>query len=257
MYNFLDKNVLFTGGNGRLGKACRIVFPDAQYPRRSQLDVRDGTSIERYLTEHEVDTVVHLAAIAGIPQCENDNILAYDVNVRGTQRMADTASRHGVKHFVFLSTACVFPGTNDLSTMPDEDTTPYPKHFYGITKLAAEEVVRSHLTAGMLTTIVRTNFTTMPWEYPRAFTDRFGTYLFAQGVAKGIKDILLERPRHPVIHVCGERPLSMFEYAKLGGSTVEPMTLNDYVGPPLTVNMCMTTKHWRKYRIEDSKPNDE
>jgi nucleoside-diphosphate-sugar epimerase len=57
--------------------------------------------------------------------------------------------------------------------MYDEDSIPAPKHYYGITKLVAEEIVKSYNDDNFQTIIVRTNFTTMPWEYPKAFTDRF------------------------------------------------------------------------------------
>jgi hypothetical protein len=96
----------------------------------------------------------------------------------------------------------------------------------------------------------------MPWEYPKAFTDRYGTYLFAQGVAKGIRDILESETEERIIHLCGDRKISMYEYAVAGGSKVEPMTLADYKGPPLTKNMSLGTKVWRKYGLEDSNYSD-
>jgi dTDP-4-dehydrorhamnose reductase len=57
--------------------------------------------------------------------------------------------------------------------MYDEDSIPNPKHFYGLTKLIAEEIVKTYNSSKLQTYIVRTNFTTMPWEYEKAFTDRF------------------------------------------------------------------------------------
>lgn len=64
--------------------------------------------------------------------------------------------------------------------MYDEDSLPNPKHYYGLTKLLAEEIVKSYNAEHFKTIVTRTNFTTMPWEYPKAFTDRYGTYLFAE-----------------------------------------------------------------------------
>lgn len=45
----------------------------------------------------------------------------------------------------------------------------------------------------------------------------------------------------------------MYEYAKAGGSDVEPMDLSQYHGPALTKNMSLSTKVWKKYRLEDSE----
>lgn len=161
-----------------------------------------------------------------------------------------------MKHFIYVSTACVFPGTNS-DTMEDEDGIPYPKHFYGLTKLLAEEIVKSFNSDKIKTTVVRTNFTSMPWKYPKAFTDRYGTYLFAQGVAKGLKDVAIFKPNNSIIHICGNKKISMYEYAKLGGSNVSPINLSEYNGPPLTKNMCLTSKYWKLYNLEDSDYNEE
>ena len=169
----------------------------------------------------------------------------------GTKRLLAHSKEKKVKHFVYLSSACVFPGDNP-NAMENEDSIPYPKNFYGITKLLAEEIAKCYNSPQMNVTVVRTNFTSMPWEYPSAFTDRVGTYLFATGVAKGLKEILVKRPSHPIIHVCGNRKMSMYEYAIAGKSKVGKMTMNDYKGPSLTINMSLTSKYWKLYKLEDS-----
>lgn len=62
-------------------------------------------------------------------------------------------------------------------------------------------------------------------------------------------DVLADNHGHQVIHVCGDRELSMYEYAILGGSKVEPITLGEYNGPPLTRRMSLTTKYWKHYSV--------
>ncbi len=245
-----EKKIVITGGNGILGSACKKIMPNALFPTRNELDVKDSDSIEKYFSQHVVETVIHLAALTGIPACEQNREEAYDINVRGTRRIIETSKKYGVKHFIYLSTACVFPGT-DEDLMYDEDMIPYPKNFYALTKLMAEEITKSYNSESFLATVTRTNFSSMPWPYPKAFTDRFGTYLFAEGVANGLKDVALKRPKMPIIHICGNKKLSMYDYAVLGGSKVEPMTLNDYKGAPLTKNMCLTSKYWKVYDILD------
>ena len=250
-----EENILFTGGSGRLGKACKKILPNAQYPNSSELNILNIESIDNYFSRHNINVVIHLAAMASIPLCEEKKKEAYEMNVKGTIRILEASKKSKVKHFVYLNTACIFPGTND-ETMEDEDGIPYPKHYYGLTKYIAEEIAKTYNNNEMLVTIARTNFTSMPWEYPKAFTDRFGTYLFAQGVAKGLKDIVKEKPEHPIIHICGDRKISMYDYATAGGSKVEPMTLEDYKGTPLTKNMSITSKYWKLYKLEDSDFND-
>lgn len=247
---------LLTGGTGRLGKACRKFFPRAQLTGRGQLDVTRPESVAAFFANHEISTVVHMASMASVAGCEADPKAAYDINVLGARRVIEAAKAHGVRRFFYLSTACVFPGT-DPQALEDEDSLPYPKHYYGLTKYAAEEICRSYHSPEMAVTVLRTNFTSMPWAFPKAFEDRFGTYLFAQGVAKGLKDVLMENRWFPTLHICGDRSISMLEYARLGGSQVAPMSMKEYRGVPLTVNMALTSKVWRRYRLEDSNFNDD
>jgi len=44
--------------------------------------------------------------------------------------------------------------------------------------------------------------------------------------------------------------MSMYELSKLAGSeNVGKMTLDEYEGPPLTIDMSLSTKRWKKYKI--------
>jgi hypothetical protein len=47
----------------------------------------------------------------------------------------------------------------------------------------------------------------------------------------------------------GDKKISMFELAKITTSEIEPMTINDYSGPRLTMDMSLDTKRWKKYKI--------
>ena len=45
--------------------------------------------------------------------------------------------------------------------------------------------------------------------------------------------------------------MSMYELALLAGSkSVGKMTLSEYEGPPLTIDMSLSTKIWKKYKIK-------
>lgn len=251
-----QEKILVTGGTWRLGKAFKKIFPHAIYPSRKDMDITDSKSIEDFLAKTKPEIVIHLAALATIPGCENDKELAWKTNVLWVRTMVEISKNRGtVKKFLYLQSACIFSWEDDF--MYDEDSIPNPKHYYGFTKAIAEEIVKSYNSESFQTIIARTNFTTMPWEYPKAFTDRYGTYLFAQWVVKWIKEIVESDTRLPVIHICGEREISMYDYAIMGGSKkVEPMTLVDYKWPPLTRRMSLTTKYWKSYKIQDSDFND-
>lgn len=239
-------SILITGGTGKLGKELAGVFPSALTPDRNELDITDRKSVFDYVKSKRPDTIIHTAAFTDVARSESEPEIAWKTNVTGTENLVDAcvAHAHGAR-FVYISTACVFDGVKGMFT---ESDLPHPKNFYSLTKLLGEFVVKkmpAHI-------IVRTNFVAKePWPYQRAFTDRYGTYLFAEDVARGIKDIVDEKLTG-IVHVTGDRKMSMFELAKMTTPDVKPMTLNDYTGPALTVDMSLDTERWRKYKI--SKP---
>ena len=69
-------------------------------------------------------------------------------------------------------------------------------------------------------------------------------------MARGISDVCRKKAKG-IIHIVGSRRMSMHELALLAGSrNVGKMTLAEYHGAPLTVDMSLSTKRWKKYRIE-------
>mgnify|MGYP006447264093 FL=1 len=56
-----------------------------------------------------------------------------------------------------------------------------------------------------------------------------------------------------IIHIVGDKKISMFELAKFTTPNIQPMTMNDYSGPPLTKDMSLDTKRWKKYSISENE----
>lgn len=251
----LDQSkILITWWTGRLGKACKKIFPNAIYPTRNDMDINNSEMIKDFIKKINPEIIIHLAALASIPKCEENKNLAWNTNVVATRNIVEIAKELWVKKFIYLQSACIFSWEDNF--MYDEDSIPSPKHYYGMTKLIAEEIIKSYNDENFQTIIARTNFTTMPWEYQKAFTDRFWTYLFAQWVVKWIKEIIETETKLPIIHICWDKEISMYEYATLWWSNVEPLTMDEYSWIWLTRKMSLTTKYWHTYKIEDSDFND-
>ena len=234
---------LVTGGSGSLGSELQKIFPDCLSPSSKDLDITNKESIENYLKNHDIDIIIHTAAITSVRLCEENKTLAWNTNVKGTKNLVDCVLKLNSKiKFVYVSTACVFDGN---SGMYDEDDIPYPENFYALTKLLGESEI-SKLSNSV---IIRTNFVSKkPWPYPAAFTDRFGTYLFASNVAIGIKEIL-ESDLSGFVHIVGNKKISMYELAKITTPNVLPMKINEYNGPSLTMDMSLDSKRWKKYSL--------
>ena len=235
--------IFITGGTARLGKELVRIFPDSLHPSHNELDITNKKAVFNFIKNNKPDIIVHCAALTGIRQCEQDKKAAWQTNVEGTENLVKACEKYQDGcYFVYISTACVFYG--DVGNYVETDT-PYPKNFYALTKLLGEFVVKklpNHL-------IVRTNFVAKEkWRFPRAFVDRFGTYLFAEDVAQGIKDVIQAKLKC-VVHICGDKKMSMFELARLTTPGVHPMTLKEYDGPKLTIDMTLDTVRWKKYKI--------
>lgn len=238
--------VLITGGNGALGRSLKDAFKNAFCPTHAEMDVTDASSVNRAILKYKPDTIIHAAALVGIRECEENKQKAWLTNVEGTQNIVNALKKlNNDCYLIYISTACVFAGEN--KKFYTEEDTPAPKNYYSLTKLCGEIVARQYGN----TCIIRTNFVPKKqWRYPKAFIDRFGTYLFADNVAKGIFDVYKKKDRG-IIHIVGDRKMSMYELALLAGSkNVGKMTLAEYEGPPLTINMSLSTKRWKKYKIK-------
>jgi len=238
--------ILITGGSGVLGKELIKIIPDAIAPSHHELDITNKYQVKQYIKNHKIDVIIHAAALTSVEKCDKEKQLAYQTNYIGTKNITEAIKNTNIL-FVLVSTACVFDGYKGNYT---EDDIPCPENYYGITKLLAEEEVkRLHSFI-----IIRTNFVSRSkWKYPKAFTDRFGTYLFADQVANGIKDILKENYNKGLLgifHITGDKKLSMFELAKMTTPEVLPMTLDDYKGARLTIDMTLDTKRCLPYNIK-------
>ena len=238
--------VLITGGSGALGKSLRKVFKDAYCPTHADMDIASSGSVNKAILSYKPDVLIHAAALVGIRECEENKEKVWQTNVEGTQNAVNALKKlNNDCYLIYMSTACVFAGENEKYYT--EDDVPSPKNYYSFTKLCGEIVTRQYGN----TCIIRTNFAPKEqWKYPKAFTDRFGTYLFADGVAKGISEVVKKKEKG-IIHIVGDKRISMYELASLAGSkNVGKMTLDEYKGPPVTVDMSLSTKIWKQYKIE-------
>ena len=236
--------VFITGAAGALGSELKKIYSDALTPTHKELDIGNREQVLDFFKNHpDIDVVIHAGALTGIRPCEENQPLAWNTNVEGTRNLVDAVLKSKQKiQFIYVSTACVFDGRHE---MYKESSIPYPENFYALTKLVGESEVRK-LPEFL---IARTNFVAKTrFPYPRAFTDRYGTYLFADGVAKGIQDVQKEKLTG-IVHIVGDKKMSIYELAKITTPEIQPMTIQDYSGPKLTMDMSLDSERWKKYKI--------
>lgn len=235
--------ILITGITGTLGSELKKIFPDSISPAHKDFDICNLNSVKEFFNTQKIDVIIHTAALTTVRGCEENKTQAMQVNVQGTKNLVEEfQNSNPLGKFVYISTACVFDGHSSMYT---ESSIPYPENFYSLTKLLGEHIV-TQLENSL---IIRTNFVgRKKWPYPKAFTDRFGTYLFADQVATGIQETL-DDGIQGTVHIVGNKKLSMFELAKLTTPDIQAMTIDDYSGPSLTIDMSLDTNRWKKYTL--------
>ncbi len=151
--------VLVTGGAGFLGSHVvealteaghdSVVLDDMSTGRRERLgawvpiieaDVRDFGRLEGHLAECRPDAVVHLAGRHfGVRDSDVDES-TFEVNVAGSHSVAMAATRAGISHVVFASSAAVYGELR--GNCADETHPTSPRTPNGQAKLAVEELLR-------------------------------------------------------------------------------------------------------------------
>lgn len=151
-------NVLVTGGCGYLGTAVvsellneghQVRILDNMTYGRTELvkdtivaDITDSGSLSKAL--EGVDAVIHLAAIVGEGPCNLNKELTVKVNYMATRNLATMCEERGIK-LLFASTASVY-GIKHTKDPLSEQSELYPLSVYAVTKLAAEDSIRTCCT---------------------------------------------------------------------------------------------------------------
>lgn len=200
------KGVLFTGGNGLLGKEVRNLLPEALYPGRSEFDIRDYCQMSAYLKGREITKIVHAAAFTSPPKINENPGLALESNVIGTANIVKLCMENNLKLY-YISTDYVFKG--DKGNYKEED--PFiPQNKYAWSKLGGECAAQLYDNS----LIIRTSFSENEFPYEKAFVDQWTTRLPVSEFARKLVELLQkEEGETGTVHMGGPRR-TVFEYAK-------------------------------------------
>lgn len=136
------------GLDSRLFADCTFAGETMSLPSIDK-DVRDVTTADL----EGFDAVVHLAAVAGaLGSLEPE--LTYDINLKGSVRLAEQAKAAGVPRFIFSSSSSIFGAAGDLRLAETAASNPVTPH--GVAKMWAERDIGRLADDSFCPTFLRT-----------------------------------------------------------------------------------------------------
>lgn len=162
------KNVLVTGGAGYLGSMLVRLLLDSKYnviavdslafggesllgiwhhPNFEFIkgDITSLETISNILSECQIDSVVHLAAIVGDPACAKAPELAKKVNWDASMQLLELSIKNQVERFIFASTCSNYGKMQDSDGYVEETSKLAPVSLYAELKVKFENVLLKEL----------------------------------------------------------------------------------------------------------------
>lgn len=231
------KSIVLFGATGKLGKELVKLY-NFIIPSHKEVDIVDFDRVNCYLESIKPSIVVHLAALVGAKECEEDKEKAYKTNVIGTYNIAKACQKNNIK-LVYISTDTIFDGKKGDY---EEEDIPNPINYYSLTKLLGECFVK------MLSSyfIIRTSF--MPkdsFPYPKAFTDQYTCRMTADKLAKDII-LAVNNDIEGVIHIAGKKD-TLYNLVKKINPDIGKIT-RDETGLKLPRDLSLNIEKWKRIK---------
>lgn len=230
--------LLITGASGLYGsklaqlalaKNFEVYSSDVQaltvYGNYVKMDITDKALVDSTFQLIEPDVVVHAATLTDVDKCETNQPLAWKINVEGTKNIVDAARATG-SFLIYISTDYVFSGEKGNYKEID---IPNPINYYGLTKLKAEEIVKTQdqyfigrpsVIYGSTPAAGKVNFVLWVIETLRKggrvkiVTDQWNTPTLNTNLAEMTLEVA-ERRLTGTYHLCGATRVSRYEFTQL------------------------------------------
>ena len=105
-----------------------------------EADVCDSEATDRIFSENRIDAVIHFAGLKAVGESVAKPVMYYRNNIDSTLTLLENMKKHGVKRFIFSSSATVY-GTPKEVPLVETMPTGTPTNPYGWTKLMMEQIL--------------------------------------------------------------------------------------------------------------------
>ncbi|MFN5515311.1 MAG: dTDP-4-dehydrorhamnose reductase, partial [Cyanobacteriota bacterium] len=134
--------LLLLGAQGQVGQELqRTLAPlgEVIHLDRAQLDLTEESRLREFLREQAPTVMVNAAAYTAVDRAEQESELAWAVNARVPQVLAQETERLGA-YLIHISTDYVFDGQKNAPYLETDATAPLG--VYGASKLAGEQAIQ-------------------------------------------------------------------------------------------------------------------
>ena len=200
-----------------------------------RMDIRDKELVESLFKKNQFDSVVNLAAQAGV-RYSIENPLAYiDSNIVGFAHILEGCRHNKVKHLVYASSSSVY-GSNSKTPFSVHDNVDHPVSLYAASKKANELMAHSYSHLYNLPTTGLRFFTVYgPWDRPdmalQKFTKSILTaekiqvynygkhrrdFTYIDDIVDGVEQVMHQVPSgansHRVLNIGRGRPVPLMDF---------------------------------------------
>ena len=166
-YNIKVKNVLDSTGKIQKNDDGEIKVNELQDLKKlvdsenyilEIVDITNMEILEEIFQRNEIDTVIHLAAMAGVRPSIEKPLLYEKVNIRGTMNILELMNKYNIKKFVCASSSSVY-GNNEKVPFSEKDNVDRAISPYAATKKSCEVIGHSYHHLYNIDTIMLRFFT--------------------------------------------------------------------------------------------------
>ena len=105
-------------------------------------DVLDPVALDRVMDHHCIDSVIHFAASKSVPESIAAPLQYYRNNVVGLIGLLEACRKHGIRKFIFSSSATVYGNAHQSPLVEDLETGRGITNPYGRTKHMCEQILQ-------------------------------------------------------------------------------------------------------------------
>ncbi|CAK1591131.1 unnamed protein product [Parnassius mnemosyne] len=107
-----------------------------------EVDIRDATGLSRVFENHNIDCVIHFAALKAVGESVQKPLEYYQANITGTCTLFDVMRKYGVYKLVYSSSCTVYGEPEKLPLNESHPTGQGLTSPYGKSKYFCEEIMK-------------------------------------------------------------------------------------------------------------------